>query len=339
MSSGGRSRVVRPTQMEKCAEVIAKTASEFAPAAQQAIQFFGQGMADWLTAAHDERFQAYQAELQREGAANLDFTVPQLVKESRDLSTQILQACRQLQMAVPDQLVQPPSFVTAPYVAAQQQVLKTVTSLTSIPQTPPDFSQVIQAVTQDQEEVSRAADQLKALNAKHTTLHPGTIPTPQTLVAELNPERRRQVLSAIADASGTLRVEEQVAESWAAMLLALSAQAAQEIGFINVTVDIERGVLVASDPEHEGAVVEVKAESATNTFQYDLKGYQGKACKAPERKFLDALREWAGADFVDGIQQYEHETEGTRVVTPRKTKPVKTDGGRRNGPPPRKQRQ
>jgi hypothetical protein len=308
--------------MEKCQEVVLKTAQELAPAANQAFAFFGQGLKDWLTAPHQERVQAYTDNLLLTGAGVVNFIVPQLSQQAEQLSTQISQACVRLKMSAPETLVTPPTYVTAGFIKAQQQVLESIQSYTSTPESPPDFTLITQQIQIDQEQVGKAANQLVMLNARHGQLPSGTISKPQDLLSAV-PEVREKIIQVLAEETQRLipQIEREVTQSWQATLLAQAKLALDEMKF-KVELDLEQGIITASDPEYQGGQLEVRVSSQANEFKYDLKGYKAKDCKGPEKKFLEALRQYAGDAFVDGITHYEHETEPTRVVTPRKTKPV-----------------
>lgn len=331
MSRGGRAQVIRPTRAEACAQVVAEVARELAPACRQAVDFFFQGVGDFIATPVPEATRDYEAALQREGAQRLATAIPELARKHEELRYAIARMGSQLQIGVPDALTQPADIVTAVDIRLQEEALAELHRAADAGDVEKlDLDRIDQQLQTARTSLAQVMESARLIAARHLAPEQPLFETVDQLLRAQTPEARRALDGQIASwADGaTAAIRQEVRMAWSSVVLAAAQLSAGEAGLIAGAPDVASGRIVAHDADDPTRQIEVKVKPDVNELSWELSGYEGGTCKPVEEAFLQALGGYLGVEFTErNVVSYDTEPTTAGGTARRFTAPTAANTG------------
>jgi len=280
------------------ADLLVQVASQILPAAEEAINFFAEGVVSFITQPIDEALEEYERALEQSGAQQVLAAIDtSFCERDRLLSQQIVQQSAQLETMPPQELIAAPQIVTAKTVQIKQEALARIERVQTADTNQVSLQDLVEAMREEQE-ATEEAFRIASLVAGASRQTQPVFPDMESLVRSIQCENRipREELEQMSDAAH-VSVREELAQAWTACTLAAAQQALEVADFSGIRVDAQEGTISAQDRRYDGGSIAITASAEDGQLGYELKGYSGDDCEGAEMRFIQALAVVLGRDI------------------------------------------
>jgi len=302
MSRAGRLHLTQVHAPSAFSQLVSDVIGELGPAANQAISFYLDGLADLLTMPVEAAAEPVMTEVRTAGAHQIEVETGDMRREYEAVRSAVIAAAAEREIDLPHALAVKPAFVSRSMLKSEQAALDAVRGGDSRePGTRDRLRQFAAAIEHEQATVQRAFDDASLVAGRAAQGGTQAVFGRFRDFLEATDANGAGPVAAVLQewADGVRRdIRTETEEAWTLAALAVSKVALETGGFAECVVDVDQRQIRAQDQSSEAGEIVVSADPGQGQIGYELIGYVGEACAEPEQRFLSALASVLGTDLT-----------------------------------------